>query len=196
MQLEAAHAEEIKKLVEYVHRNEDPIIQVVRTHQHNTDSAVLQTARCLKTEVQRETRNMKGSIAEKTKESWHGKRMHGQLPRNLDEKLVDIEQSCRWLKSGNIRGERESTTVVAQDQAISTNYFKNKILKEEIECKCRLCKQHEETIDNLTSGCPILAKNEYLMTHDKVRTHLHYSMCKALHNDYRQMVHTHAQASV
>ena len=71
---------------------EDPLIQVVRTHQHNTDSAVLQAARCLKTEVQKETRKMKDIIAEKTKERWQGKRMHGQLPRNLDEKLVDIEQ--------------------------------------------------------------------------------------------------------
>ena len=38
--------------------------------------------------------------------------------------------------------------MAAQDQAISTNYFKNKILKEVIESKCRLCKQHEETIDH------------------------------------------------
>ena len=59
MQLEAAHAVEITKLVEYVDRKEDPLIQVVRTHQHNTDSAALQTARCLRTEVQRETRNMR-----------------------------------------------------------------------------------------------------------------------------------------
>ena len=122
MQLEAAHAVEIKKLVEYVDGKEDPLIQVVRTHQHNTDSAVLQTARCLKTEVQKETRNVKQ--VEKTKERWHGKRMHGQLPRNLDEKLVDIEQSYHWLKSGDIKGEIESTVVSAQDQAISTDYFK------------------------------------------------------------------------
>jgi hypothetical protein len=54
--------------MEYVNRKEDPLIQVVRTHQHNADSAVLQTARCLSTEVQRETRNMKDSIAEKTKD--------------------------------------------------------------------------------------------------------------------------------
>ena len=87
-------------------------------------------------------------------ERWHGKRMHGQLPHNLDEKLVDIEQSYRWLKSGDSKGETESKIVVAQDQAVSTNYFKNKILKQEIESKCRLCKQHEETIDHLTSGCP------------------------------------------
>jgi len=56
MRLEAAHAVEITKLVEYVDRKEDPLIQVVRTRQHNTDSAVLQTARYLKTEVLRETR--------------------------------------------------------------------------------------------------------------------------------------------
>ena len=83
---------------------------------------------------------------EKTKERWHKKRMREQLPRNLDEKLVDIEQSYRWLKSGDIKGETESTIVAAQDQAISTNCFKNKILKEEIESKCWLCKQHKKLL--------------------------------------------------
>ena len=34
--------------------------------------------------------------------------MHGQLPSNLDEKLVDIEQSHHWLKFGDIKGETES----------------------------------------------------------------------------------------
>ena len=66
MQLEAANAVEITKLVEYVERKEDPLIQVVRTHQHNTNSAVLETARCLKTEVQRETRKMKNSVGTPT----------------------------------------------------------------------------------------------------------------------------------
>jgi len=82
MQLEAAQAVEITKLVEYVDRKEDPLIQVVRIHQHNIASTVLQTARRLKTEVQRETRKMKDSIADQTNERWQGKRMHGQLPRN------------------------------------------------------------------------------------------------------------------
>ena len=53
--------------------------------------------------------------------------MHGQFPRNLEEKLVEIEQSYRWLKSGDIKGETESTIVATQDQAINTKYFKNKI---------------------------------------------------------------------
>ena len=53
----------------------------------------------------------------------HGKKIHGQLLRNVDGKLVDIEQSNRWLKSGDIKGETESTIMVAQDQAISTKLF-------------------------------------------------------------------------
>ena len=73
MQLGAAHTVEITKLVEYVGRMEDSLIQVVRTHQNNIDSAVLQRAKRLKTEVQRETRKIEDSIVEKTKERWQGK---------------------------------------------------------------------------------------------------------------------------
>jgi hypothetical protein len=152
---------------------------------------VLQTALCLKTEVQGETRKIKDSIVEKTKERWQGTKMHRQFPQNLNEQLVDIEQSYSWLKFGNIKGETESTIVAAQDQEISANYFKIKILKEEIESKCQLCKQHEETIDNLTSVCPILVKHEYLMRHDKVCAHLHYSICSPLGTEMTDKWYTH-----
>jgi hypothetical protein len=102
------------------------------------------------------------------------------LPHNLYEKLVDIALSHRWLKSGDITRKREITIVAAQDQAINTNYLKNKIFKEENGSKCRLCKQHEETTDCLTSGCFILVNSEYSMGHNKICVHLHYSICKAL----------------
>jgi hypothetical protein len=39
---------------------------------------------------------------------------------------VGIKQSYRWLKSGDIEGEIESTILAAQDQTISTKYFKDK----------------------------------------------------------------------
>ena len=67
MQLEAADAVKITKQMEYVDIKEDRLIQFVRRHQHNTDSTVLQTAKCRKAEVQRETK-IKESIAEKTKD--------------------------------------------------------------------------------------------------------------------------------
>jgi hypothetical protein len=50
------------------------------------------------------------------------------------------EQSYQWLKFGNIKGGTESVIMAAQNHSISTNYFKKKILKQEIESRCRLCK--------------------------------------------------------
>jgi hypothetical protein len=57
--------------------------------------------------------------------------------------------------------EKQSTKVATLHQAVSTNHFKNKILKEEINSNWQLCKEHEEAIDHVTS---IVAKNEYLDT--------------------------------
>jgi hypothetical protein len=42
---------------------------------------------------------------------------------------VENEQPYQWLQFGNIKREMGSKIVAAQDQAMSTNYFKNKILK-------------------------------------------------------------------
>jgi hypothetical protein len=44
MQVEGAYIAETLSLVEYVEIKEDPLIQIVRTHQHNTNLALLQTA--------------------------------------------------------------------------------------------------------------------------------------------------------
>jgi hypothetical protein len=49
------------------------IIIIIIIHQHNADSGKLQTARCIKTEVQIETRKMKDSIAENTKKDGAGR---------------------------------------------------------------------------------------------------------------------------
>jgi len=54
------------------------------------------------------------------------------LPHNLDEKLEDIEQSYCWLKSGDIKGETESTIVAAQDQAISTLSLRMQFLRKKL----------------------------------------------------------------
>jgi hypothetical protein len=36
-----------------------------------------------------------------------------------------IMNSHTWLKFGDMKEETESTVVAVQDQAVSTNYFKN-----------------------------------------------------------------------
>jgi hypothetical protein len=49
-QLEEAYTAEITKLVDYVDRKEDPLLQTVRTHQRNIKSAMLQTPQHRRTE--------------------------------------------------------------------------------------------------------------------------------------------------
>ena len=70
MQLEEDYTVEVTKLVEYADSKADSLIHIVRTHQHNINTARLQTVRCLKTELQRGTRQIKDRTAEKIKERW------------------------------------------------------------------------------------------------------------------------------
>jgi NAD-dependent SIR2 family protein deacetylase len=59
MQVEGAYIAETVNLVEYVESKEDPLMQIVRTHQHNTNSALLQTANTFKKSFQSETKQKK-----------------------------------------------------------------------------------------------------------------------------------------
>jgi hypothetical protein len=53
------------------------------------------------------TKQIKNIIAQSVKEKWEAKRMHGQSPHSLHEKLVDKEQSYLWLKFGDIKEEQK-----------------------------------------------------------------------------------------
>jgi hypothetical protein len=48
------------------------------------------------------------------------------------------------------------------------------------DSKCRLCQQHDETTDHITSACPILAKEQYVKLHDKVSAQIHCNICKEI----------------
>jgi hypothetical protein len=65
---------------------------------------------------------------------------------------LNKEQSYRWLKFGDIKGETGSTIVAAKNQVLSTNCLRKKIVREEIESKCQLCEEYEETTGHRTSG--------------------------------------------
>jgi hypothetical protein len=57
--VEGAYIAETVNLVEYVENKEDPLIQIVRTQQHNTNSELLQTANKFKKSFQRGTKQIK-----------------------------------------------------------------------------------------------------------------------------------------
>ena len=47
-----------------------------------------------------------------------------------------------------------------------------------MERKCRMCSQHEETVDHIVSGCEVLAKTEYISRHNKAAAYLHWNICQ------------------
>ena len=77
-----------------------------------------------------------------------------------------------------MKGETEGFIVAAQDQSLATNNYRNKIIKDGTNPKCRLCHEYDETIEHIISGCPVLAKKEYLERHDKALIYMHWKIFK------------------
>ena len=98
--------------------------------------------------------------------------MHGQYPKRVNKSDIDKESTYKWLKSSSLKGETEGFIIAA------TNNYRNKIIKDGTNPKCRLCHDYDETIEHITSGCPVLAKREYLERHDKALIYMHLKICK------------------
>jgi hypothetical protein len=59
MQVEGTYIAKILNLVEYVESKGDPLVQIVRTLQYNTNSALIQTANKFKKSFQSKTKQIK-----------------------------------------------------------------------------------------------------------------------------------------
>ena len=94
-----------------------------------------------------------------------------------------------------LKGETEGLLVAAQDQEINTINYQKVKCGQQVESKCRMCSQHEETVDHIVSGCEVLAKTEYISRHNNAAAYLHWSICKDhdIEITLRQMVSTRAR---
>jgi hypothetical protein len=73
------------------------------------------------------------------------------------------------------KNKKRSEIVAAHDQASQTKYHAPNVLQ--TENICWLCQQFDETLENIVSACPILAKERYLKRHDKVCAQLCFNIC-------------------
>ena len=62
--------------------------------------------------------------------------------------------------------------------------------------KCRLCGRFDETIDQLVSGCPELAKTEYIHRHNKAAAHMHWKICKEFGIEVKERWYEHEPKTV
>ena len=88
------------------------------------------------------------------------------------------KKTCSYGCRGEV--ETEGAVTAARDRALQSEWHGTKILETEIDSKCRICKQFDETVENITSTCSIWAKEEYIKRHDKVYAQLHFNKRKEM----------------
>ena len=111
-----------------------------------------ENAKALKNIIKSKMKSMK-------EEKWKNEALHGRYPKLLEEPHVDTVNTNKWLSS-NLKGETEELLVATQDQALNTRNYQNVICDQKVESKCRMCSQHEETVEDIISGCEVQAKTE------------------------------------
>ena len=121
----------------------------------------------------------KSTMKSMKEEKWKDKALRGQYPKMLEKPHVDTFTTDKWLSS-NLKEETEGLLVATQDQAINTRNYQKVICGQQVESKCRMCSQQEETVDHIVSGCEVLAKTEYMYIsrHNNAAAYLHWSICK------------------
>ena len=114
---------------------------------------------------------------EKLTKQWEDKALHGRYPKRIKEADVDHHKTNQWLKSSGLKSETEGFIIAAQDRSLATRLYHASIIKEGTSPLCGMCNKYDETIDHIVSGCPELAKTEYIHRHDKAASYIHWKVC-------------------
>ena len=96
--------------------------------------------------------------------------------RQISE-VADLGKSYQWLEKAGLKDSTEALIMAAQEQALSTRSVEAGIYKTRQDPRCRLCKEHPETVQHITSGCKILAGNKYTERHNQVAGMVHRNIC-------------------
>ena len=100
-------------------------------------------------------------------------------------------------KAASLKAETEGFIIAAQDQRLPTRWYQYNILKKpDVDPKCRLCGRFDETIDHLVSGCPELAKTNYIHRHNKAAAHMHWAICKEFGIEVKEQWYEHEPKTV
>ena len=148
-------------------------IRDLEMYVHRSEERLLQAARGDKIDDLEATSVLKRSKEEKRLDNWGEKVLHGQYLRQIKE--VESDQCWAWLQNGDLKRETESLIVVAQNQSIRTNLVKARIDKSQGDSLCRVCREVDESIDHIASGCSKLAL-EYKRRHHNMGKIVHWKL--------------------
>ena len=77
------------------------------------------------------------------------------------------------------------------------SWYQHNILKKpDVDRKCWLCGRFDETSDRLVSGCPELARTEYIHRHNKAAAHMQWKICKEFGIEVKERWYEHEPNTV
>ena len=99
-------------------------------------------------------------------------------------------------KKGNLKREKESLLILAQNNAVRTNHIKTRIDKTQQNSKYRLCGDRDETINCIISKCSNLLQKEYKTRHRWVGKVIHWKLCNKFKFNHTNKSYMHNPTSI
>ena len=128
------------------------------------------------------------------KQKLEGKQLYGRFKRLINN--ISHDKTWTWLRKWNLKREKESLLIAAQNNAVRTNHIKDRIDKTQQNSKCRLCDDINETINHIISESGELAQKEKKTRHDCVGKVIHWEICKKFKFDHTNKWYMHNAAPV
>ena len=119
----------------------------------------------VKTENLMEKEDFKKNIKNELRNKWYKKRTYEQFVREMPEE-IDKDLSWIWLVQRDLKVQTEATISTAQEQALRTNYTKNKTGKTLENVLCRMCGERGETVQHIICECKKPEQRECKRRHD------------------------------
>ena len=109
---------------------------------------------------------------------WKAKPVHGRFLQQLEEGGCSLNETWSWLLKQSMPKNTEAVIFAAQDQALPTNWLRAIIQRAaDTSPLCRICREHNESVEHILSNCQKLANSEYKQRHDRVAAAIHWGMC-------------------
>lgn len=87
-----------------------------------------------------------------------------------------IQWHLKHGKQGKLYAETESAIIAIQDRIVTTNNYKEYIMKENVQEICRICSKSQEAIEHIISGCSSIAHIEYTHRYDNLDKLIHQTL--------------------
>ena len=93
--------------------------------------------------------------------------------------------------SVDLKAETEGFIMAAQDQSLYTRSYQARIIKNEVDTKCKMYDQYDETVDHLVSGSHVIRPTEYKNRHESIGQYIHWKICQQYKAPYHKNWYEH-----